>query len=254
MRQAEAMPPDDQLLAALRASHDRLRAAVAPMDADEVCRMSYANEWTIAQVLSHLGSGTEIAEARHRQAEVDPAPIWDRWNAKSPDQQVDDGLAADGRYLELLEGMSEDDRRAFSWSMGPMTMDFAESVRFRLAEHALHTWDVVVVDDPAAAIADDATALLLSHLVLMARWAGKPTGTTRTVRIATTNPAAGGIAELREDAVTLTIGEAMPEAELTLPAEALIRLVYGRLDPAHTPAVEDPTGALPELRRVFPGF
>ena len=38
-----------------------------------------------------------------------------------------------------------------------------------------------------------------------------------------------------------------------LPAEALVRPVYGRLDPDHTPGgVDDPR--LATLRRVFPGF
>ncbi len=40
---------------------------------------------------------------------------------------------------------------------------------------------------------------------------------------------------------------------LHLPAEALIRLVYGRLDPEHTPAIEGDAD-LDALRRTFPGF
>jgi hypothetical protein len=39
-----------------------------------------------------------------------------------------------------------------------------------------------------------------------------------------------------------------------LPAEALLRLVYGRLDPDHTPAQVIGAGTLDELREVFPGF
>jgi hypothetical protein len=42
------------------------------------------------------------------------------------------------------------------------------------------------------------------------------------------------------------------DPDLVLPAEALIRLVYGRLDPEHTPPVGG-TADLDELRRVFPG-
>jgi hypothetical protein len=42
--------------------------------------------------------------------------------------------------------------------------------------------------------------------------------------------------------------------ELRLPAESLIRLVYGRLDPAHTPPVEARGVDLDELRRMFPGL
>ena len=41
---------------------------------------------------------------------------------------------------------------------------------------------------------------------------------------------------------------------LSLPAEAFIRLVYGRLDPDHTPASVDARGVdLDLLRRTFPG-
>ena len=43
------------------------------------------------------------------------------------------------------------------------------------------------------------------------------------------------------------------DAELVLPAEAFVRLVYGRLDPGHTPPVEGDAD-LDELRAVFPGF
>ena len=42
-------------------------------------------------------------------------------------------------------------------------------------------------------------------------------------------------------------------ADLTLPAEAFVRLVYGRLDPDHTPAFEGDPADLDTLRRTFPG-
>jgi uncharacterized damage-inducible protein DinB len=45
---------------AVRASHDRLAGVVAGLDADALRAQSYASEWTIADVLSHLGSGAEI--------------------------------------------------------------------------------------------------------------------------------------------------------------------------------------------------
>ena len=41
--------------------------------------------------------------------------------------------------------------------------------------------------------------------------------------------------------------------ELRLPAEALVRLVYGRLDPDHTPVAAD-SPSLDEVRGLFPGF
>ena len=39
----------------------------------------------------------------------------------------------------------------------------------------------------------------------------------------------------------------------TLPAESMCRLVYGRLDPDHTPAGVDDGPVLARLRAVFPG-
>ncbi|HLW44799.1 MAG TPA: hypothetical protein VKR78_01185 [Acidimicrobiales bacterium] len=40
-----------------------------------------------------------------------------------------------------------------------------------------------------------------------------------------------------------------------LPAEALLRLVYGRLDPTHSPAIRpDEAATLDALRSVFPGI
>lgn len=47
-------------ISALRHSHDRLRAAVEPLGLDQLEQRSYASEWSIAQVLSHLGSQAEI--------------------------------------------------------------------------------------------------------------------------------------------------------------------------------------------------
>jgi hypothetical protein len=41
--------------------------------------------------------------------------------------------------------------------------------------------------------------------------------------------------------------------DLTLPAEAFIRLVYGRLDPEHTPSFDGDPELLDSLRSVFPG-
>jgi hypothetical protein len=39
-----------------------------------------------------------------------------------------------------------------------------------------------------------------------------------------------------------------------LPAEAFVRLVYGRLDPDHTPPLTSRQVDLDRLRRAFPGF
>ena len=50
------------------------------------------------------------------------------------------------------------------------------------------------------------------------------------------------------------IGALRHSHDLRLPGEAFIRLVYGRLDSAHTPPVETGSTDLDELRRLFPGL
>jgi hypothetical protein len=55
------------------------------------------------------------------------------------------------------------------------------------------------------------------------------------------------------DVVELDEVEGVDAFDLEIPAEAFLRLAYGRLDEEHTPAGIDPTH-LAELRRVFPGF
>ncbi len=70
----------------------------------------------------------------------------------------------------------------------------------------------------------------------------------------TTDPERRFLLETGE-AVTLTPsdGEAAP-AGLRLPAEAFVRLVYGRMDEAHTPPLESTGVDLGELRQLFPGL
>jgi hypothetical protein len=78
------------------------------------------------------------------------------------------------------------------------------------------------------------------------------------VRVSTSDPERQFILATGDE-VTLTPadGDAPPEpglAELRLPAEALIRLVYGRLDEAHTPPAETAGVELDDLRQIFRGF
>jgi hypothetical protein len=61
------------------------------------------------------------------------------------------------------------------------------------------------------------------------------------------------VARLEQVSLTESNGEdGLPE--LRLPAEAFVRLVYGRLGPHHTPPVEADGVDLDELRQLFPGF
>jgi uncharacterized protein (TIGR03083 family) len=275
-------------IAALRRSHDALRASVEPLDETRLRRQSYASEWSIAQVLSHLGSGAEIfglfLDAGLRGTEPPGretfAPIWQAWNDRSPQSQATDALAADDALIKRLESLGPDELGTLRVPLFGRDLDATGLARLRLGEHAVHTWDVAVALDSSATVAADAVSLLIDGLGPVAARSGKPAEEPFTVRVSTTEPAREFIiqagAEVRLEPAQAAgnpqhSDEDAPRgdhdaprgdhdaprgepARLRLPAEAFVRLVYGRLDPAHTPAVEAAGVDLDDLRRTFPGF
>ena len=249
----------DATVGALRSSVTRLRDLVTPMSDADLTRGAYPAEWSIAQVLSHLGSGAVIMQRRLEDTLAgqatpdDHAPgVWNTWNAKAPAAQRDDALAADTALLARIEAVTPEERSTFVFAMGPMTFGFTEFVGLRLNEHAFHTWDIEAAADPAAAIPRRIAELVADNLELIARYTGKPTGDTTTITVATTDPQRSFTVDLKPDSVTFGASTAAAPADVELPAEAFARLVYGRLDPQHTPP-GDHGPALGTLRRVFPG-
>jgi uncharacterized protein (TIGR03083 family) len=254
-----ALEPSRAHVDALRSSVQRLRDLAAPMSEEELTAGAYPAEWTVAQVLSHLGSGAVIMQRRLEDALAgqdtpdDFAPgVWDTWNAKGPVAQRDDALAADAALLARIEAVPPDERNEFASAMGPMTLGFAQFVGMRLNEHAFHSWDIEVVASRAATIPVPVAALVVDNLELVARFTGKPTGDTATVTVATTDPVRGFTVEITPGGVALIPGAAAASPDVELPAEAFARLVYGRLDTEHTPSGEHGP-ALDILRRLFPG-
>ncbi len=253
-------------ISALRHSHDSLQGVVKPLGVDQLDQRSYASEWSIAQVLSHLGSQSEIfglfLDAGLNGQDPPGAevfgPIWDTWNAKDPQAQASDALRADAVTLERFESLDAEEQARLHLNMFGMELGTAGLARMRLGEHAIHSWDVAVALDPEATVAPDAVALLIDTLAQLVSRSGKPDGKPRKIRVLTADPERQFTLETG-DAVTLTAAddEDTPElglSELRLPAEAFVRLVYGRLDAEHTPAVDSAGVDLDELRKLFPGF
>jgi len=250
----------DRPLPALRNSVARLHQLCRGLDDAQLALQSYAGEWSIADVLSHLGSAAVIMRRRleDTQAGVEtpeeftPA-VWDEWNAKSPRARADDALVADEGVLEALESVSREDRARLRFPMGPLSLGFDEFTALRLNEHAFHTWDIEVVFDDDAHLPGDAVVVVVDNLGLIARFTGRPTGEVRDIAVRTTDPARDFAVRLSADAVELGAGAGGDESDLVLPAEAFCRLVYGRLDPDHTPAFTGDESILDTLRAVFPG-
>ena len=236
---------------------------------------SYCDDWTVAQVLSHLGSGAEIFSLMIEAglAGEDPpgseifSPIWDAWNSKSPDLQAADCKGADEALVEQIESLDPQQLDKFHLSMFGMEVDATLLVGMRLSEHSLHSWDVEVARNPSATLAIDATTLLIDVLSARVARSAKPVGGPMTVRIETTAPSRSFVLRV-DDAVSLDEGVGSASgadggdatadgapAKLTLPGEALLRLASGRLDDEHLPTGMTLEGVtLEELRGVFPGF
>lgn len=246
-------------LAALHGSVDRLRRIVDGLEPQQLREPGYPTEWTIADVLSHLGSGAVILGQRFddvvRGEETDPGfaqSTWDEWNAKEPEAQAADALEADAALLDRFEALGDEQRAAFRFTMGPINLDFTGTIALRLNEHVLHTWDIEVVVDPKAVLPEGAADVVVDNLGMIARFAGKATGNERTVHVRTTDPTRYFTIALSVDEIEMTSSEPVREPDLKISSESFIRLVYGRLDPDHTPPVPN-DAALDELRKAFPG-
>jgi uncharacterized protein (TIGR03083 family) len=239
---------------------DRFTALVEPLDDDTLSRPAYPEGWSIADVLSHVGSAATIMGRRVEDALVGletpvdlNASVWAAWDAKTPRDKADDGLAALDAAVARLEAVVPAEAERFELVLGPLRIDWPSFLRMRLSEQLVHEWDVAVALDPRAVLAPDGVALAIDDLALTAGYTAKPRGDPRTIIVTTTDPERGFTVAVTPDAVRFSAGGAAEAPDLTMPAEAFVRLVYGRLDRDHTDVVTGDPGALAQLRAVFPG-
>ena len=250
-----------ELLEPLRYSVEQLRSLIEPLSPEQLRMSAYPKEWTIADVLSHLGSGAVIfvqgidsAVTGDAATEGFNQSVWNEWDAKSPEAQWADLPAADEAVIARLLALSPEERARIKVSLGPIELDYDGFAGLRLSEHAFHTWDVEVALDPGAVLPTEVVDSLLGVLQMVARFAAKPNGSAATYVVRTEDPVRTYRIELTPEAATLSEVVGEEPADVRLPAEAFLRLVYGRLDPEHTPVDVEGAEHLDELRSVFPGF
>jgi uncharacterized protein (TIGR03083 family) len=245
---------------ALEASAAHLRDFVENLDGEQLGRQAFPTKWTVADVLSHVGSGAVIMR-RSTEAAVDHAAVpdgfnqsvWDEWNAKTPEAKAADALVADRQLLDRVADVTDEQRREFHVSLGPMSLDFARYLGMRLNEHAVHTWDIEVAFDPSATLQPQATALIIDNLEVIGRFGGKPDGIERNIIVRTTEPERTYRITTTGDSLSLEPVTTADTPDAEIPAEAFIRLLYGRLDPEHTPAGTE-SSSVESLRSVFRGI
>ena len=100
---------------------------------------------------------------------------------------------------------------------------------------------------------DEATALVIDNLEVIGRFGGKPDGIERKIVVKTTAPERAYLITTTGDGVSLEPTTSTEAFDIELPAEAFIRLVYGRLDPDHTPHGAE-NAIVESLRQVFRGI
>lgn len=252
----------DRTITALRAEHDRLAGLVRTLTDDQLAATSGATEWTVAQVLSHLGSGAEIGYAPIARAAgetvtaEDNQTIWARWDSSAPRAQAEGFLEHNSRWLELVEALTPEQRSSLTVDLGflPEPVSMLTALGMRLSEVANHTWDVRAAFDENAEVDADSAAVLVDLLAgpvgFMLSFLAKPAELTEPVSVAI--PGAGLVID---DAVTVVDHLESPSATFNGPQEAFVRLVTGRLKAPYDKnvTVEGAT-TLDDLRRVFPGF
>lgn len=254
------------LIASLRTLHDGLAAFVVSLTSDNLRERSYATEWSIADVLSHIGSGAELSLLRLRaQTEDSPTPeesaqVWEKWNSRTPEQQAAEGMAAEDEFVSALEGLDDAALESLHRDLGGFDLDPSQALRLRVSEQAMHSWDILVMFDDNAVLPEAGVPALLEVLPLTLRWAAQPHDDLLRLRVRTTDPDHDYVLELAPGSTRLSSVDDSSDttgvdSELLLPAEALLRLVYGRLDPRHTPPhkATDET-LLDRLRAIFRGF
>lgn len=259
--------PADQVIAALRSGHDDLSDYVTKLDENDLAAPSAASEWDVAQVLSHLGSGAELSLAALERALSGASmpdglnqSVWDRWNAMTPVQQRDGVLESNQLLVERYEGLDAATRAQLRIDLGflPAPVSVADAGRMRLSEFTLHTWDVKAGVAPATTLAAPAVPLLFDALAPLLGWISKPAalaGRQANLAVDLTDPQSSSGLILGES-VSVAERPEQPDGVLSLPNEAWLRLLTGRLGPAYTPSDVELSGpiTLDDLRAVFPGY
>lgn len=253
-------------LGAVNASSERLMTTVNELADEVLARPSFARDWTIAQALSHLGSAAEICTKLMLRgidgdttapSADDARPVWRRWDALSGPAQREAWLEADRRHRGLLNSLTPQQVESLRIPYFAGLLSVPAYAGYRLSEQSIHAWDIEVALDPAATIPAPEVDLLWERLDLVAtrfhhadvlkRQAPKQllvklTDRDRTVYL-----------ELGAELHLFAGAPANPAATVSGPAEAVLRLVYGRSRPEDDVTATGDV-ALEDLRSLFPGF
>jgi uncharacterized protein (TIGR03083 family) len=257
----------DRWLAALHTSSRSLNTIVSELSERELNQPSYAHGWSLAQVLSHLGSAAEISAMlvdRGRAGNMtgpvreELLPIWERWDALSPLDQRAAWRVADARHLSLLDSLDVAQRASMKVPYFAGQLSVPVYAGYRLSEQSVHGWDIAVALDPSATIPLEEVRLLWERLDLVATRFHDSGTLSRLapaqLTVELTDQQRTLCLDLGEEPHIHSVEPAESVGALTGTADAVLRLVYGRNRPDSDGITTSGRATLTDLRSLFPGY
>ncbi|MET8332040.1 maleylpyruvate isomerase N-terminal domain-containing protein [Streptomyces sp. NPDC005181] len=261
-----AIADTDTWLAGLHASSARLQRYVSRLSEQDLSQQSFADNWSIGQVLSHLGSAAEISTMLVERGIAGDAtgpvrhellPVWKRWNALSAPHQREAWQEAAARHLRLLDSLSAADRASVKVPYFAGLLSIPVYAGYRLSEQSVHAWDIEVALDPAAAIPAEEVGLLWERLDLVATRFRDHEALSRLspgqLLVELTDQDRTLCLNLAAELHILPCEPADPTGSVSGPAEAVLRLIYCRNRPPQDSVVAG-AATLEDVRSLFPGF
>ncbi|QIZ00783.1 maleylpyruvate isomerase family mycothiol-dependent enzyme [Streptomyces sp. S1D4-11] len=254
----------EEWLGALHTSSERLDRQVSTLSEKDLARPSFAEGWSIAHVLSHLGSGAEISAMlvergikglTNGPVREEVLPIWERWDALPPLDQRAAWQDANARHLGLLDSAQ---RTSVKVPYFAGLLNITDYTGYRLSEHSVHGWDIAVALDPTATIPADELRLLWKRADLIASRFRNADTLSRLapaqLAITLTDEQRTLLLDLDCELHIYPANPADPVGTVTGTADTVLRLVYGRHRPGGDAVTTAGQISLDDLRALFPGF
>jgi uncharacterized protein (TIGR03083 family) len=214
------------------------RLAVIASGLDPARRVRMCPEWTVRDLVTHVGRGHRMATTIVEERLTSPHFS----TAEAPDDPVawTEWLTSGARALADAIRKAGADQPVWTWQRD-RTAGFW--LRRMLHDEPVHRFDAELtagrLGTVAADLAADGVSDMLETAATLSRYTSRPTGfvalagTGETLRFAATDHPAVWVAERTPDGVTWRHGDGAAGLTVRAPARELLLLVNRRLDPGH---------------------
>lgn len=256
----------DARLTAMHSVSRRLGSTVGGLSGEQLLSPSFADGWSLAQVLVHLGTGAQLCTAAVRRgltgdltrpSREEIADVSEQWISLRPTAQRDAWQEAESGLLRLLDSLDAGVRASVTVPYFTGPVGFTDFTGYWLSEQSVHTWDVAVGLDGTATIPAPEVALLWDRIDMVASRSRDGDTLTRLgprqIAVELTDPERLLCLSLGSELHILPCEGAGPSGAVSGSAEAVLRLVYGRNRPQDGVSARDGV-TLDDLRALFPGY